>query len=895
MIITGNYTLQANPNWKQLQLQEIYLECDTTLTAVNITLPEIASMGGFFNVKIYVSDFANNAATNNINILVSGSDTIDATSSVSINTSGGSAIIAITSITQWICLESNAGGGGGGGLITVTKAALDALILSNSLVRGSFYRVKGVDVPLYGGTDIIVQAVSDNQITEDGTGFFCNPKYLTYGVYNPYVVVDITNTTGQFDFNETFTSDNGTTGIIFGTCVAPSRAFLLTNNIIGITSSLQITGTTSGEIADILIFSVPPYGTNSKAIWGGYVWENTSNDLGQIVDIYNLSPADWDKITFNTTDYNYVADAIKYDYANDLIIYRCEADADNSVLATAIDNLALSSQVGTAVYAIKAFQWGRNLDLLTFLGNTGNKVENSYFECINFDAQNIFNNLTQLSSVYLITTIEEPVFSYNTINNNTSFYNSWLIDNASFRFNNICNNCNVFGLTLQISAFSDNIVDLSTIQNVNFYLSDLRANSLNNSSIDGLTCYASQFNSNDLFFSDALSNILNGSGIANNTLSNSQIMTNTLDGTQIIVNYLEQNSTISLNTFSGSTIVNNKLINSTLSENTTSGGGTAIQGNLLSIGSSIFQNTLVGASQINQNILESYSQIDTNSFNAVLITQNNLSVNSTINSNNFENIGLGNNILNIGCTINSCIKTGSGVANIVNNTLDNFSYIVFDIIGASVIGLNSLSRGSFINESSTPQTINMQQNILKNQSYITDNNYVAGVIAGNELYSLSCIQLNTLNGGVIGSVSLNNNSIIQNNTINLNGVISAVSLNNSSRIQNSTVNASGSIGSKISLDASSIENFTIGSNTIFREYILQNSTLSGWNIPAASGISPACVFINNIVVNLLVAFPAAGTYIGLPEFANNAAALAGGLAATGLYRVTGTGDVQIVT
>jgi hypothetical protein len=565
MIITGNYTLQANPNWKQLQLQEIYLECDTIVSGVNITLPEIASMGGFFNVKIYVSDFANNAATNNINIFVSGSDTIDATSSVSINTSGGSAVIAITSITQWICLESNAGGGGGGGLITVTKAALDALILSNSLVVGSFYRVLGVDVPLYGGTDIIVQAVSANQITEDGTGFFYNPKYLTYGVYNPYVVVDITTITGQFTFNETFTSDNGTTGTIFGTCVAGQRAYLLTNNIIGITSSLQITGTTSGETADILIFSVPPYGTNSKAIWGGYVWENTSNDLGQIVDIYNLSPADWNRITFDTTDYNYVADAIKYDYANDLIIYRCEADADNSVLATAIDNLALSSQVGTAVYAIKAFQWGRNLDLLTFLGNTGNKVENSYFECINFDAQNIFNNLTQLSSVYGITTIEEPVFSYNTINNVTSFYNSQLIDNAAFRYNNICNNCNVSGLTLQISSFIDNIVDLSNIQNnINFFNSDLRANSLNNSSIDNLTCYVSQFNSNDLSFSDAISNILNGSGIANNTLSNSNINSNTLDGTQINVNYLEQNSTISLNTFSGSTIVGNKLINSTL-------------------------------------------------------------------------------------------------------------------------------------------------------------------------------------------------------------------------------------------------------------------------------------------------------------------------------------------
>jgi len=106
MIIFGNYTLQVNPNWKQLQLQEIYLECDTTLAPVDITLPEIASMGGFFNVKIYVSDFAD-ASVNNITINAVNNDTIDVGTSITLDIKGVSAVIAITSPTQWICLESS--------------------------------------------------------------------------------------------------------------------------------------------------------------------------------------------------------------------------------------------------------------------------------------------------------------------------------------------------------------------------------------------------------------------------------------------------------------------------------------------------------------------------------------------------------------------------------------------------------------------------------------------------------------------------------------------------------------------------------------------------------------------------------------------------------------------
>ena len=68
MAISGTYNLVANPTWKNLVLQEIYLECDTTLAPVTINLFPISDLGRFWNVKIYVTDISNNAGTNPITI-----------------------------------------------------------------------------------------------------------------------------------------------------------------------------------------------------------------------------------------------------------------------------------------------------------------------------------------------------------------------------------------------------------------------------------------------------------------------------------------------------------------------------------------------------------------------------------------------------------------------------------------------------------------------------------------------------------------------------------------------------------------------------------------------------------------------------------------------------------
>ena len=109
MIISGTYNLVANPIWKNLVLQEIYLECDTTLAPVTINLFPISDLGRFWNVKIYVTDISNNAGLNPITINAGSSglplvaDTINrqGLTNFTVNYNGGDAVLMIVTGNKW--------------------------------------------------------------------------------------------------------------------------------------------------------------------------------------------------------------------------------------------------------------------------------------------------------------------------------------------------------------------------------------------------------------------------------------------------------------------------------------------------------------------------------------------------------------------------------------------------------------------------------------------------------------------------------------------------------------------------------------------------------------------------------------------------------------------------
>lgn len=67
---------------------------------------------------------------------------------------------------------------------TITKAELDNLISISGLTEGTFYKILGVNIDLYGGTDIILQATSNTTLSIYGNGIFYNPKYDSIKIWD---------------------------------------------------------------------------------------------------------------------------------------------------------------------------------------------------------------------------------------------------------------------------------------------------------------------------------------------------------------------------------------------------------------------------------------------------------------------------------------------------------------------------------------------------------------------------------------------------------------------------------------------------------------------------------------------------------------------------------------
>ena len=111
MIIIDTLNLVVDPQWKNVQQQEVFLECDTTQGVVSINLFEIADLNRFWNVKVIISDYGNNASVNNIVITAGSHNEIDQNGTVQVvlNLNGESVTFQPVSETSWIALESVGG------------------------------------------------------------------------------------------------------------------------------------------------------------------------------------------------------------------------------------------------------------------------------------------------------------------------------------------------------------------------------------------------------------------------------------------------------------------------------------------------------------------------------------------------------------------------------------------------------------------------------------------------------------------------------------------------------------------------------------------------------------------------------------------------------------------
>jgi hypothetical protein len=110
--VSGTYTLVPDSSWQDLQTDEIRLLCDTSLAPVIVNMPSIASLNGLWNVKIFVVDKSQNAATNNITINAVGGNKIGSDTSELINVNGAAIEVQVLSSTNWLAVKSAEMGGG---------------------------------------------------------------------------------------------------------------------------------------------------------------------------------------------------------------------------------------------------------------------------------------------------------------------------------------------------------------------------------------------------------------------------------------------------------------------------------------------------------------------------------------------------------------------------------------------------------------------------------------------------------------------------------------------------------------------------------------------------------------------------------------------------------------
>jgi hypothetical protein len=201
-MITGTYNLIANPSWALTQLQEVRLECDTTLGPVTINLPAISTLAQSTNLKLFIVDATANANVNNITInagtngLPPVSDTFDdsTTTTLVLNKDGSSVSIQNVAGTQWIAIESISAGGVNVNTILVsgpfTPNSQSALLPTTSTITDA---IGPTDFDVYNFSAVVT--VTGNSVYAEIMGFIS----VTPGNF-----VALGSQKGIFDSNDEF-------------------------------------------------------------------------------------------------------------------------------------------------------------------------------------------------------------------------------------------------------------------------------------------------------------------------------------------------------------------------------------------------------------------------------------------------------------------------------------------------------------------------------------------------------------------------------------------------------------------------------------------------------------------------------------------------------------------
>lgn len=378
-------------------------------------------------------------------------------------------------------------------------------------------------------------------------------------------------------------------------------------------------------------------------------------------------------------------------------------------------------------------------------GIMGNKITDSYFDCLNFQGGFIWNNnLTQesiFSNNYFAPTRDSSL-SYNNLISQTIFFDNIFSPRSVFE------NCEISASVLYNNILGGYDGNNTLIINSKLSLSSFVNNEFHNTSISEL-----DFS----FDSEFSNNISNNTTISRNTISMSSLFDNNLlISSNIENNKITENSTLSFNNLSIAAIVNNNISNSSISNNILVNNGNILS-NMLDNNSVIDNNYISGNTFFQNNILSQNSTIQYNTGHT----------NSYIEYNNIFYSKLSGNTL-----LDSCFISENRLSNyseisenylsnssfVSNNIIENGSYILTNSIeGGSEVIQNNLSVG-YVYQNFVSGT-SLSRNLLFNESEIYLNNLVGTNLWKNEFISESSLYNGVFLNGSFGKNYLKNTVI----------------------------------------------------------------------------------------------------------------------------------------
>lgn len=292
-----------------------------------------------------------------------------------------------TTISEKFGATVSAIGGTGGSqnlIITTTRSEVVISASNSTLEPGVLYHITDAHNDLYGGTEIVLQAISSNELDVRGMGKFYNPNYTSAtgsNVWNNINWFRASGINGTFSRSENITANNGAVAQVKGLVNLPNPTpgdytfFTVTSGTWSTATS--ITGNLTGATSSISDVTVQSYTIGQKVIWGGKVWSNLTGNRGSSIDKYSLDGTNWSAVSYNETDYTVEWDEITYDFSNNFISSRKDKNQNY------VEQSYINYNNETGYYSIKDFQWGNATKVY------GNHVKDSLCEIVNFKGKQL--------------------------------------------------------------------------------------------------------------------------------------------------------------------------------------------------------------------------------------------------------------------------------------------------------------------------------------------------------------------------------------------------------------------------------------------------------------------------------------------------------------------------